>query len=225
MELWGDQDEVIYIDVSETQLSQMGISSETLEQALRNQNVVNDAGYVDLQDQRIRFAPSGEFKSTEDIANLILSASPLDALQGSPGSDSSELIRIRDIATVTRGYKEPVETLMRFNGQMAITLSVSNVPGVNVVDVGRAVDARLRELVAELPVGIEIERIHWQSDVIYDAVNGFLISFAEAVAIVIIILTLGMGWRLSIIIGVALVVTILGSFMLMAIFGIDLQRM
>ena len=98
VELWGDQGEVIYIDVAESQVSQMGISNETLELTLRNQNVVNDAGSVDLQNQRIRFAPSGEFQSTEDIANLIVRASALDSLQGSARTDSSELIRVRDIA-------------------------------------------------------------------------------------------------------------------------------
>lgn len=225
VELWGQQQEVIYIDVSETQISLMGISDTTLARTLQNQNVVVDAGSVDVQSQRIRFAPSGEFQSTSDIANLIVRASALDSLQGSRRTDSSELIRVRDIAEVKRDYQEPVEKLMRFNGQTAIGIAISNIPGVNVVDMGQAVDARLKELIAELPVGIEMERVHWQSDVIAGAVNGFLVSFAEAVAIVIIVLTVGMGWRMSLIIGVALIVTILGTFMLMAIFGIDLQRM
>jgi len=223
--LWGDQDEVIYIDARESQVTQMGISAETLERTLRNQNVVIDAGSLDLQNQRIRFAPSGEFKSKEDIGDLIIRASPVDTLQGSVRADSSELIRIRDIAEVSRAYEEPVEKLMRYDGRMAIAISISNVPGTNVVEMGRAVDARLAELIGELPIGIELERVHWQSDVIADAVNSFLISFAEAVAIVIVILTIGMGWRLSLIIGVALVVTILATFMLMSVFGIDLQRM
>ncbi len=225
VELWGDQNEAIYIDVSETQISQTGISSATVESTLRNQNVVNDAGSVDLQNQRLRFAPSGEFQSTADIANLIVRASPIDSLQGSPRTDSSALIRVRDIAEVSRGYREPPERLMRFNGQTAIAISISNVPGVNVAEMGKAVDARLNELIADLPIGIEVERVHWQSDVIAEAVNGFLISFVEALAIVIVVLTIGMGWRLSLIIGFALIVTILGTFILMSIFGIDLQRM
>ncbi|MGB1884437.1 MAG: efflux RND transporter permease subunit [Gammaproteobacteria bacterium] len=225
VDFWGDQDEVIYINSSEARISQMGISNETLEMTLRDRNIVSDAGSVDLQNERIRFAPTGELASTDDIANLIIRASALDRMQGSPNSDPDEVVRVRDIAEVERGYKEPPQKILRFNGKTAIALAVSNVPGVNVVSMGRAVDKRLDELVGQLPYGIEVERIHWQSDVIAEAVNGFLISFAEAVAIVIVVLTIGMGWRMSLIIGMALVVTILGTFMIMAALGIDLQRM
>ncbi|MGR8950467.1 MAG: efflux RND transporter permease subunit [Gammaproteobacteria bacterium] len=225
VEFWGDQDEAIYIDISESLTSQLGIGDQTLQLTLQNQNVVNDAGSVDVQDQRLRFDPTGQFTSTEDIANLIVRASALDSAQSSTPNKSDELIRIRDIAEVNRGYKEPAQNIMRFNGQTAIALSISNVPGVNVVDMGRAVSERLRELEADLPIGIEMQRVHWQSDVISEAVNGFLVSFAEAVAIVIVVLTIGMGLRMSLIIGAALVVTILGTFILMSIFGIDLQRM
>ena len=63
------------------------------------------------------------------------------------------------------------------------------------------------------------------SDIVQDAVSGFLINFAEAVGIVLLVLTLAMGWRMGVIIGSSLILTILGSFILMAIFGIDLQRM
>ncbi|HED16708.1 MAG TPA: efflux RND transporter permease subunit, partial [Gammaproteobacteria bacterium] len=74
-------------------------------------------------------------------------------------------------------------------------------------------------------VGIEVHRIHWQSRSVAESIQGFMINFAEAVIIVLVILTIGMGWRLAVIIGTALVATILGSFLLMSIFGIDLQRM
>ncbi len=224
VDLWGAQDEVIYIDVSESLATQLGADEHTLQRTLSHQNLVNDAGSVDLQRQRLRFAPSGEFASTEDVANLIIRVAP-NSSRPALGSPRSELIRIRDVAEVRRGYAEPAETIMRFNGQTALAISISNVPGANVVEMGQQVAARLRQLEAELPVGIELRRVHWQSDVIRDAVNGFLVSFAEAVVIVVIVLTIGMGWRLSLIVGSALIVTIFGTFTLMALFGIDLQRM
>ena len=143
-----------------------------------------------------------------------------------PGRPSrSELIRIRDIGEVDLGYVDPPTQLMRFNGREAIGISITNVPGANVVDVGRNIDERLAELSAQLPIGIEVERMHWMSDAVSDAVNNFIISFAEAVGIVLVILALAMGWRMGLIIGSSLIVTILGSFVLMSIFGIDLQRM
>ncbi len=234
VDLWGVQDKVIYLDVSQTQLSELGVTDASFISTLQTQNKVVDAGSVDVQNKRLRIAATGEFQSAEDIGDLNIQASLAATLQrltpadaGSVGGQSatSELIKIRDIGTVSRGYREPPFTLMRYNGEPAIGISITNVSGINVVNMGRAVDARLAELVTGLPVGIEVHRVHWQSDVVAEAINGFLINFAEAVAIVLVILTLFMGWRIGLIIGTALVATILGSFMLMAIFGIDLQRM
>ncbi len=228
VELWGVQDKVIYLDVSEKQLSQLGLTDENIETTLRQQNMVVDAGSVDVQDKRFRIAPTGEFASPGDIADLTIRPSLLDVLQNLTRLQeprSAELIRIRDIGTVRRGHRDPPSMLMRYNGAPALGISITNISGVNVVEMGRAVDARLNELLQELPVGIEVHRVHWQSNVVADAVNGFLINFAEAVGIVLIVLTLAMGWRMGVIIGTALILTILGTFAFMAVFGIDLQRM
>ena len=228
VDLWGVQDKAIYLNASQTQLTELGITQADIQATLHQQNLVVDGGSVDVQAKRFRIVPTGEFQSPEDIADLTIRASLLDTLQNLiPGQErrSAELIRIRDIGTVTRGYLEPPRTLMRFNGQPAITMAITNVKGVNIVDMGRAVDARLRELIPHLPVGIEVQRVHWQADVVAEAVNGFMINFVEALAIVLVVLTIGMGWRMSLIIGLALVATILGSFVLMALFEIDLQRM
>jgi multidrug efflux pump subunit AcrB len=138
---------------------------------------------------------------------------------------SDELIRIRDIGTVKRGYADPPRTLMRFNGEPALAISITNIAGANIVDVGKAVDARMEELVAELPVGLEVAQVHWMSDVVETSVNGFFINLGEAVLIVLVVLAFAMGWRMGVLIGIDLVLTILGTFIVMAAMGIDLQRM
>jgi multidrug efflux pump subunit AcrB len=224
VDFWGIQDERVYLNSTPAQLSQLGISGATVGRILSTQNLVVDAGHVDVQDRRLRIAPTGEFDSIRDIESWTINPSYVDARQqGETGT--AELIRIRDLGEVTRGYADPPGTLMRYNGAPAIALAISNIPGVNVVTMGRRVDERLRELTGSLPIGIELNRVHWQSDVIDDSVSSFLISFAQALAIVIVVLTIGMGWRLASIIGLALVATILASFLLMSILGIDLQRM
>jgi multidrug efflux pump subunit AcrB len=231
VDLWGVQQQVVYLDVAETQLTQLGLSDSSIENTLREQNMVVDAGRVDVQEKRFRIAPTGEFRSPEDIAELTIRPSLIDSLQirdgqdGGPGRSSSELIRIRDIGTVERGYREPSFTMMRYNGMPAVGISITNMAGVNVVRVGKAIDARLAEVLPKLPIGIEIRRIHWMSDIVEKAVNGFLVSFAQAVGIVLVVLTLFMGLRMGLIIGTALIITILGSFLVMAVLGVDLQRM
>ena len=229
VEFWGVQRKVIYVDVAQTQLTQLGLGSASIQTTLSQQNMVVDAGHADVQTQRLRIAPTGAFRTPEDIADLAIRPSVLDAVlaqatRGGAGS-GDELIRIGDIATVSRGYADPPRTLMRFNGERAIGLAISNASGVNVVDVGFAVDARLNELLVDLPVGIELHRIHWQSDVIAESVNGFFINLIEAVAIVLVVLALAMGVRMGVIIGSALLLTILATLVIMAVMGIDLQRM
>ncbi|MDH3579008.1 MAG: efflux RND transporter permease subunit [Hyphomicrobiales bacterium] len=232
VDLWGAQPKVVYIDASKVQLAQFGISDQNLEATLKAQNLVVDAGSVDVESRRFRIAPTGSFQSPEEIGELLIRPTVLDIARGDtgqagqPASQSlNELIRIKDIGTIRRGYLDPPVTQMRYNGMPAIGISITNQKGVNIVDVGSAIDARLAELVPHIPVGIGVHRVHWQSDIVAEAVNNFLISFAEALAIVLVVLGIFMGWRMAVIIGTSLIVTILGSFILMALFKIDLQRM
>jgi multidrug efflux pump subunit AcrB len=226
VELWGAQDRRVYLDASLSQLSQLGISEASLQRALVQQDAVASAGSVTLARQRVPVTPTGQFPSPESIADLLVQASPVESLQSTgSGRPAGDLIRIGDIAEVDLGYRDPPLTLMRYNGQPAIALAITNQPGVNVVELGKRVDARLAQLVADLPVGLEVHRVHWQSALIDAAVKGFFVSLAEAVLIVLAVLWLAMGWRMGLIIGSSILLTILGTFVVMAIVGIDLQRM
>lgn len=217
VDTWGQQPRRVYLEISETQLSQLGISGANIMASLEQQNLVVDAGYTELQSQRFRMTVTGEFDSPDDIGNL--------AISGISGVGSDEIIRLRDIATVIAGYQDPPSTLMRMNGLPAIGLAAAPVSGVNVVTVGRALDERLLEIQAKLPIGIELERISWQSEQISQSINDFMISLAQAVGIVLAILAVTMGLRVGVIIGLSgLVMAILGTMMVMSVVGIDLHR-
>ena len=135
-----------------------------------------------------------------------------------------ELIALADVVEVRPGYLEPPLTLMRYQGQPALAISIANAKGGNIVDTGRALDARLEEIVRQLPVGVEVRKVAWQSDQVTESINGFMSNLIEAVAIVLLVLTLPMGWRMGIIISTGLILTIGGTFVVMAVMGIDLQR-
>jgi multidrug efflux pump subunit AcrB len=230
IDFWGVQDKRIFIDIAETQMTQLGITKEDLYRTLSNQNIVVDGGNVDLQDQRFRVAPTGEFTSPEEIADLAITSSVISdisqtlqnrqQLQG-----EGQLLRIRDIGTVSQGYLDPPNTLMRFNRQPGIVLALAPLAGVNSVEMGRAVDQRLQELQDMLPVGVEVHKISWQSDIVDESINGFMINLAEAIVIVLIVLAATMGLRVGALIGISgLVFPILGTFAVMAATGVDLQR-
>jgi multidrug efflux pump subunit AcrB len=229
IDFWGIQEKRIYLDVSQAQLATLGLTGETIQSTLQLQNMVVDAGRVDLQTERFRIAPTGAFESPEDIANLAIRPTLLDTIQNlAPGGtlkSSPELIQIRDFATISRGYAEPPINLMRFNSKPSIGISLAPLPGVNAVQVGRAVDKRLEEIIPKLPVGIEVAKISWQSDMVAISIKAFMVNLIEAVLIVLVVLALTMGIRVGVIIGVSgLVLAILGTFIIMAIMGIDLQR-
>ena len=230
VDLWGVQKQRIYIETSETQLSQLGLTTEDLVRTLQIQNMVADAGRIDFQTKRFRIAPTGEFQTLEEIGDLAVTASLPD--RGKPmgpdpssGDSSSEIIRIKDFSTVSRSYIEPPENLMRYNKIPAIGIAMAPLSGVNVVKMGQAVDQRIDELMASLPVGVELHRISWQSDLVADSIKAFMINLIEAVAIVLVVLALTMGLRVGMIIGITgLIFPILGTFIVMSIWGIDLQR-
>ena len=230
IDLWGVQEKRIFIDVAETQATQLGITREDLLRTLKNQNIIVDGGNVDLQDQRFRVAPTGEFTSPEEIADLAITSSAVSNVsqtmqnrQRTQGAD--QLLHIRDIGTVSQGYLDPPNTLMRINGQPALVLALAPLSGVNTVEMGRAVDQRLVELQNSLPVGVEIEKISWQSDIVDKSIKSFMINLVEAIALVLIVLAVSMGLRVGVLIGITgLVLPILGTFVVMSLIGVDLQR-
>ena len=236
--LWGVRDRVIYVDVSQQQLSQLGLTPTELSRTLGQQNMVVDAGGIDAKYQRFRITPTGTFRSPEEIGELTFTANlATSAVEGTeqgagaaavPTSGAvrvRQLIKLKDVATVNPGYLTPPTTIMRHNGKPAIAIALAGVPGANLVEVGRAIDKRLDEMKRDLPIGIEVEKISWQSEIVETSIRDFMISLLQAVGIVLIVLTLPMGWRMGVIIGTGLLLTILGTFILMAVFGIDLHRM
>ena len=233
VELWGVQPKVVYLDASEQKLTELGISQEAFLATLTTQNIVVNAGALEIGDRRLRIAPTGQFQRPEDIGELRIRTSLLDKLGDIPSDladarnpvqRGSEFITLKDIADVRLGYLEPPLTLMRFDGRPAIGIAIANVIGGNIVDTGRNLDRKLQEIIADLPVGIELHKVAWQSDLVTTAINDFMINLLEAIVIVLIVLTLAMGWRMGVIIGGALILTILATFIVMAAMGIDLQR-
>jgi multidrug efflux pump subunit AcrB len=210
----GVQPEQIFLEVSRTRMAQLGIPLELVYRTIGEQNTVTDAGRVGVGDSRITVRPTGEFDSVEAISNVLI---PDPTGQG-------RLIRVRDLATVTRGYQDPPTTLMRFNGKPAIGLGISTVSGGNVVVMGSLVEQRLAELAPLTPVGMEIGVIAFQARAVTEAINNFIVSLAQAVAIVIVVLLVFMGLRSGLIIGVVLLVTILGTLIVMHALDVTLQR-
>ncbi|RUO49206.1 efflux RND transporter permease subunit [Pseudidiomarina donghaiensis] len=209
----GKQNEQVIVEVSREKLANFGIAPQQVVNLLQTQNAVSDAGRVQIGSERIRLHTTGEFKSVDELANLMIS---------NPGAQ--ERILLRDVATVSRQYQDIPSHLVRYNGQESLWLALSFAAGVNVVDVGERVMQRLEELRYAQPVGMHIDKIYDQPSEVDHSVSNFLINLAEAVIIVVVALLLTMGLRSGVLIGSVLLVTVLGSFIFMYLMDIQLQR-
>ena len=212
--IYGDQPEVVYVEISRARLAQLGVSPSMIYQTLSGQNLVEAAGRVEVGSAYLHINPTGEFTSVEDIGELLILQDDATATK----------LYLKDVATIKRGYVDPPNTIMHFNGRPAIGLGISCVLGGNVVTMGQAVKQRLHELQAETPIGMEIGAIAHQADSVTAAVSGFIVNLIEAIVIVIGVLMVVMGLRSAMLIGGILLLTVLATFIIMKMQGIILER-
>lgn len=209
----GKQQEQVFIEISMQRLSSLGISADSIFNTLSTQNVVNSAGAVKIGSEYIRIHPTGEFTDVAALGDLIINE-----------TGSEELIYLRDVAKIERGFQEVPSELVTFEGAVALNVGISFVSGVNVVEIGKSVYKRLNEIKSEQPIGIEINAVYSQPEEVEQSVSGFIVSLGQAVAIVIVVLLIFMGIRSGILIGLILLLTVLGTFVFMNLLSIELQR-
>ena len=203
----------INVDVSLTMMAARGITLPQLASVLSRLNVVSSAGEIKAGTESIRLHPTGEFQNIEELSNLLVSP---------PGDHATT--RLRDIATLSRGLSDSPSSIYHANGRPAVTMGISFIPGVNVIDVGHALEAKLQQMSAEKPAGIQLNVFYDQAAEVAHSVNGFIANFLMALAIVVGVLLIFMGVRSGIIIALSLALNVLGTLLIMYLCGIELQR-
>ncbi|NOU50329.1 efflux RND transporter permease subunit [Pseudoalteromonas sp. JBTF-M23] len=209
----GEQQAQVIVEISTQKLSQLGIAPSYIFGLLQSQNSVSNAGKIRVGDESIRLHPTGEFQDVKELEHLLISK-----------AGAKELIYLGDVAKVTREYAEIPNHITRYNQQRALLIGVSFSSGVNVVDIGKAINAHLDSLEYQRPHGMEINTVYHQPNEVEKSVDGFIVSLLEAVAIVIVVLLVFMGVKSGLLIGAVLLLTVLGTFIFMKVFAIDLQR-
>jgi multidrug efflux pump subunit AcrB len=211
VEFIGTQDEKVYLEFSTHQLAALGIDVNTLIETLQAQNAVVPSGIVDAGPERIAIRVSGSFASEEALESVNLRS-------------DSRFFRLSDIANVKRTYVDPPQPMFRFNGEPAIGLAIAMTKAGDVLALGENIRHRISELVAELPVGIDAHLVADQPHVVEEAVGEFTKSLMEAIAIVLAVSFLALGWRPGIVVAVAIPLVLAATFLAMGYFGISLQR-
>jgi multidrug efflux pump len=207
----GAQDEKIYIELSHRKLATLGINPLAIFEVLQLQNALTPAGSIDTDSDRLYLRVSGSFDSLESIREIGIEA-------------NNRLFRLGDIARVYRGYTDPPELKVRFLGQEALALAVSMVKGGDVLQLGRDLDGAFERIGRDLPVGIEVHQYANQPQVVSRSVNEFMRTLAEAVIIVLAVSFVSLGVRTGLVVALSIPLVLAVTFLLMMLFGIDLQR-
>jgi multidrug efflux pump subunit AcrB len=211
--LAGTQQEQIFLEISLNKLSSSNLDPDTISSLLYSQNMVSDAGNIRIAGDNLRIRTSGGFASVQELGELII-----------PGPAGAKLIYLKDVASIRRGFQEIPDKVLSFNRHHAINIGVSFSSGVNVVAVGKRVDARLAEIDAARPAGMKLDTMYNQAVEVEKSVNSFVWNLIAAVVIVIAVLLIFMGLKSGLLIGLILFLTCLGTFILMQQAQIELHR-
>jgi multidrug efflux pump subunit AcrB len=211
VDLIGAQNEVIYVDFSTRQMAGLGIDPDLIASTLRNQNAVSAAGVVETRNERIAVRVSGQFDTVENIGNINIRV-------------NDRLVRLGDIAKVTRGYEDPPSPMFRYKGEPAIGLGISMSAGGNILDLGRNLAAAMQRVTHDLPVGIDAHLVANQPHVVEESVGEFTSALFEAIGIVLIVSFLSLGLRAGLVVAICIPLVLALTFLIMQVLKIDLHR-
>ena len=211
IDILGAQDERVYVEFSHEKLAGLGIDRSALIRALESQNAVTPAGVVQTSDEKILVRVSGAFQSEQDVLGINFVA-------------GGRMIRLGDIARVTRGPADPAQPMFRVNGQQGIGIAIAMRTGGDVMALGHNVAEAMARITENLPVGIEPTLIANQTVIVEHAVDEFTKALWEAIAIVLGVSLLSLGLRAGAVVALSIPLVLAAVFTVMSFTGIDLQR-
>ena len=211
VDIYGKQAKKVYVEFSNERLAALGITPLQIAESLRNQNSVLASGQVDTHGDRVLVRVSGQFNSLDDIRNV-------------PVAAGGRLLKLGDFTTITRGYEDPPTYTVRHNGQQVLMLGITMTNDGNIVDLGKAIEKAVANVQTELPYGVELERVADQPTVVSESIWEFERSLMEALAIVLAVCLLSLGWRTGIVVGLSVPIVLGVVALVMLAMGWNLER-
>ncbi len=211
VDIVGVRDQRIFVEFSHRKLATLGITPQAIFDSVARQNAVTPAGTVETSADRIEVRVSGAFKGEAAIAEV-----PIEA--------RGATFRLGDIATVKRGYEDPPSNIVRHNGAEAVGVVVAMTKGANVLELGERLKDAIADAKTQIPTGVEIDQITDQPRVVEESVGEFLRSFVEALAIVLIVSFISLGWRSGLVVATSVPLVLAAVFVIMNVAGLNLDR-
>ena len=211
IDLVGEQSEIVYVEIEQTKLAELGISPQVISDTLAAQNAMTPAGMVETSSDNVYLRVSGIFDDVEAIKNL-----PLNA--------EGRIIRLGDIATIERRFIDPPEPKMFFDGKPAIGIAVAMNDGGNILRLGEDLDRMEERIQSELPLGMELNQVSDQPQVVEKSIGEFVETLILAIVIVLAVSFASLGFRTGLVVAGCIPLVLAGTFCFMYALGIDLHK-
>jgi len=202
IDIVGERPERIFVEFSYPRLATLGVSARDIFDALVRENAITPSGSIDTQAHQVYIRLDGALDDLQKIRDTPIVA-------------GGRTLKLSDIADVKRGYEDPATFLVRHNGQPALLLSIVMKEGWNGLDLGKALVAEQKRISAELPAGITFSKVTDQAVNIREAVDEFMLKFFVALAVVMIVSFISLGWREGLVVAAAVPLTLAGVFVIM----------
>ena len=211
VELFGVQDEKIYVAIDNAKLAMLGLDQNAVAQALAQQNAVAGTGFFETADERIYVRPGGAFSSVEAVRDTVIRA-------------GGRSLRLGDIAEVRRGTVDPAVSKVRFQGKPAIMVGVAMAQGGDIIQMGKDLKLRIDALRAQMPVGVDIGEAASQPEAVKRSISAFVQSLVEAVVVVLAVTFLSLGLRTGLVVAISIPLVLAGGFLAMHWLGVGLHK-
>lgn len=207
----GEQSERIYIEFSHERLATLGVNPQDVFAALNNQNVLTPAGSIETKGPQVFVRLDGAFDKLQKIRDTPITA------QG-------RTLKLSDIATVKRGTEDPATFMIRNGGEPTLLLGVVMREGWNGLDLGKSLEKEVGSINEDLPLGISLNKVTDQAVNISSSVDEFMIKFFAALLVVMFVSFISMGWRVGVVVAMAVPLTLAIVFVLMLATGKNFDR-
>lgn len=211
VELIGLQDEKIWVELSNTKLATLGIPLSAVQQAVDEQNAVVGASFFETDSDRVKLRVSGAFDSVAQIRQF-------------PIRVGDRTFRLQDVADVHRGFVDPAAPRMRFMGRDGIGIGVSMRKGGDIIQLGDRLETEFARIQSTLPAGMTLEKVSDQPAAVRSSVGEFVRVLTEAVAIVLLVSFLSLGWRSGLVVALSIPLVLAMTFASMYFFNIGLHK-
>lgn len=213
VEVLGGLERRIFVEIDDAQAAQLGVTPFAIAGAVARENAVLAGGTVDLGEIGILLDPAAPANAAQGVADTLIAL------------PNGRTVRLGDVARVREGYEDPPQRKAYYDGQPAVVLSIAMHSDHSVINFSRAMNARLDEVAATLPVGLDLARITVQAEQVERAVYGVSFNLLQTLLIVLIVVVVFLGLRTGLIVGSIVPSVILATLAIMAVFGLQLERM